>query len=330
MTTMAARASRRRSRLINVFLGLLAALGILVLVLGGLGIWSVQRAFPETEGTLELSGLEQEVTVQRDAQGIPTITANTSHDIFMAQGFVHAQDRFWEMDFRRHMTSGRLSELFGASQLDTDKFLRPLDWHGIAEQEIEVLPDRERAYYEAYADGVNAYLAEREGGELALEYTVLGLQNSDYEPEPWTPVDSAAWLKAMAWDLRTNVEAETTRALLTQHIDEATLNDLYPSYRFDEHPVILAEDPDGSGIHDADIPAPAGNQDEPPDATSVSAHTASGENELLWSDGDDASPDPLMETIAAVDDMMPATGEGIGSNSLVVSGEHTQDRKSVV
>src|SRR5699024_12668929 len=113
--------------------------------------------------------------------------------------------------------------------------------------------------------------------KLSLENTGLGLQNSDYEPEPWTAADNAAWLKAKARDLRTNVEAETTRALLTQHIEEATLNDLYPSYRFDEHPVILAEDPDGSGIHVADIPAPGGNQDEPPDATSVSAHTASGE-----------------------------------------------------
>src|SRR5699024_3780580 len=174
-------------------------------------------------------------------------------------GLVHAQDRFWEMDFRRHMTSGRLSELFGASQLDTDKCLRTLDWHGIAEQEIEALPDRERAYYDAYADGVNAYLAEREGGALALEYTVLVLQNSDYEPAPWTPVDSAAWLKAMAWDMRTNIEDETTRAILTQRLDDEALAELYPEYPFDEHPVILAEDPDGSGIAEANIPEPSGN-----------------------------------------------------------------------
>ena len=327
---MSSRSSQKRFKLLKFLWGALAVVVVVGLALGGFITWSVLRAFPDTSGTLEAAGLEHEVTVQRDAQGIPTITAETSHDLFYAQGLVHAQDRFWEMDFRRHMTSGRLSELFGASQLDTDKFLRALDWHGIAEQEVADLPEQERSYYQAYADGVNAYLAERQGGQLALEYTVLGLQNSDYEPEPWTPTDSAAWLKAMAWDLRTNVEAETTRALLTQHIDEATLNDLYPSYRFDEHPVILAEDPDGSGIHDADIPAPAGNQDEPPDATSVSAHTASGENELLWSDGDDASPDPLMETIAAVDDMMPATGEGIGSNSWVVSGEHTQSGKPLL
>lgn len=179
MTAKTARRFSKRPRLRNVILGTISTLVVIVLALGSFVTWSVFRAFPDTEGTLDVAGLEHEVTVQRDAQGVATVTAETSHDLFFAQGLVHAQDRFWEMDFRRHMTSGRLSELFGASQLDTDKFLRTLDWHGIAEQEIEALPDRERAYYEAYADGVNAYLAEREGGELALEYTVLGLQNRD-------------------------------------------------------------------------------------------------------------------------------------------------------
>lgn len=320
MTTTTPRASRRRSRLLTLILGIIAAAGILVLVAGGFVMWSVQRAFPDTDGTLELSALEHEVTVQRDAQGIPTITAETSNDLFMAQGFVHAQDRFWEMDFRRHMTAGRLSELFGESQLDTDKFLRSLDWHGIAEQEISALPDRERAYYEAYADGVNAYLSQREGGALAFEYTVLGLQNSGYEPEPWTPVDSAAWLKAMAWDLRTNIEDETTRALLTQHLDEQQLADLYPEYPFDKHPVVLAEDPDGSGIEDADFPEPSGDAGQETSTPQVAETQAS--NAELWTH-DGVALTQLEEVLASVDQLMPSAGEGIGSNSWVVSGEHT-------
>ena len=75
-------------------------------------------------------------TVQRDELGIPTITASSNDDLFFAQGYVHAQDRFWEMDFRRHVTSGRLSELFGESQLGTDSFLRTLGWREIAAQEV--------------------------------------------------------------------------------------------------------------------------------------------------------------------------------------------------
>src|SRR5699024_9393335 len=148
MAAKSLRPVRKRRRLRKLILGAISTLAVLALALGGFVTWSVFRAFPDTDGTLDVAGLEHEVSVQRDAHGIPTITAETSHDLFFAQGLVHAQDRFWEMDFRRHMTAGRLSELFGASQLETDKFLRTLDWHGIAEQEIEALPDRERAYYE--------------------------------------------------------------------------------------------------------------------------------------------------------------------------------------
>ena len=102
------------------------------------------------------------------------------------------------------------------------------DRHDVAKQEVEALTPETRAYYEAYAAGVNAYMAERKGSALSLEYAALGLQNPGYSPEPWTPVDSIAWLKAMAWDLRTNIEDETARALTGQKLSEAQLSELYP------------------------------------------------------------------------------------------------------
>jgi len=193
---------------------ILAGVVFIALIAVGFITYTVQRSFPQLSGEVTVTGLDDEVTVQRDGLGIPTITADSSHDLFFAQGYVQAQDRFWEMDFRRHVTSGRLSELFGKSQLGTDEFLRTLGWHAVAEQEVEALPDDERAYYQAYADGVNAYLADHKGADASFEYAVLGLQNADYEIEPWTPADSVAWLKAMAWDLRSNIEAETERAVL--------------------------------------------------------------------------------------------------------------------
>lgn len=76
--------------------------------------WTIQRSFSQTDGSIELDGLQAEVTVQRDDRGIPTITADSTDDLFYAQGFVHAQDRFFEMDFRRHVTSGRVAEMFGS------------------------------------------------------------------------------------------------------------------------------------------------------------------------------------------------------------------------
>src|SRR4029079_10636237 len=121
----------------------------------------------------------------------------------------------------------------------TDKFLRTLGWHEIAEQEVEALDPTVLAYYEAYADGVNAYLKTHKGPEASLEYAVLGLQNPGYEIEPWTPADSVAWLKAMAWDLRSNIETETARAIAAADFSSDELAQLYPSYPFDRNPVIV-------------------------------------------------------------------------------------------
>ncbi|MGO1440219.1 MAG: penicillin acylase family protein [Brevibacterium yomogidense] len=326
-----------RSRIRTILLSILAGLLVLVLLVTAFLTWSVMRAFPQTDGEIEVAGLQSEVTVQRDGHGIPTLTAETTDDLFRAQGFVHAQDRFWEMDFRRHMTGGRLSELFGEAQVGTDSFLRTLGWHRIAEEEVAALPPDALSYYEAYADGVNAYLEERQGGALALEYTVLGLQNSDYEPEPWTPTDSVAWLKAMAWDLRTNIEDETNRAILGQGLAPERLDDLYPDYPFDEHPVIMAEDPDGSDVVDAGIPAPAtaddaeaaggpaaASTDEPDadaEATPDAAEAAPGSAGALGSLNFDTSA--LSDLLERVDTLVGGKTEGIGSNSWVVSGEHT-------
>lgn len=226
---------RRRRRALRVLGWALAVVLALALVGTGYGVWTVRRSFPTTSGTLSVAGLAHDATVRRDARGIPTITAETPEDLFFAQGYVHAQDRFWEMDFRRHLTSGRLSELFGESQVPTDTFLRTLGWRRVAEREVEALSPTTRTYYESYAAGVNAYLADHRGAGLSLEHALLGLQNPDYAPEPWEPADSVAWLKAMAWDLVSNVGDEEARALEARFLDDDALAELYPGYPFDEH-----------------------------------------------------------------------------------------------
>ncbi len=236
--------------------------------------------------------------------GIPVITADDSHDLFFAQGYVHAQDRFWEMDFRRHVTGGRLSELFGESQLPTDRFLRTLGWREVAEQEVEALDPETRGHYEAYADGVNAYLATNDGADVSLEYAILGLQNSDYEIEPWTPADSVAWLKAMAWDLRSNLEEETDRALFAQDFDAETIDELYPDYPFDRNPGHRAED-----LGRPRIGRSPGIRNRCP----------------LRRDGDrDGRVVGGRWSHRAVSALVGGAGEGIGSNSWVVSGSLTE------
>lgn len=278
--------------------------GLIVIALIGTGfiVYTIQRSFPQLDGTISVDGLADEVAVQRDALGIPTITASSSDDLFFAQGYVHAQDRFWEMDFRRHVTSGRLSELFGESQVGTDLFLRTLGWHRIAQQEVAELDPTVRSYYDSYAEGVNAYLAEHSGADASLEYAVLGLQNPDYEIEPWTPADSVAWLKAMAWDLRTNIEDETERALLARDFTSDQIEQLYPVYPFDTNPVIVPQ---------ISFDAPTTATASAADAAGTGIRTAS----IEWAHVDGV--------IAAVSALVGETGEGIGSNSWVVSGELT-------
>ncbi len=141
---------------------------------------------------------------------------------------MHAQDRFFEMDFRRHVTSGRLAELFGKDALETDKFVRTLGWRRVAEKELGLLAPTTRQFLDDYARGVNAYLATHAGSGLSLEYAVLSLKGTDYRPEPWTAADSLAWLKAMAWDLGGNMDDEIARTKLaakypvTQHRPAST------------------------------------------------------------------------------------------------------------
>ncbi len=299
----------------------LTVLLVSVLVLGGgaagLGWWTVQRSFPTTDGRIEVPGLASNATVYRDDAGVPTIVAETDHDLFFAQGFVHAQDRFWEMDFRRHVTAGRLAELFGESQVATDAFIRTLDWRGVAEQEFAALDETSRGHYEAYADGVNAYLAGRGGADLSLEYAVLGLQNPGYSPEPWTPVDSIAWLKAMAWDLRSNLGDEIDRALLAGELPAEEVARLHPAYPWGEMPTIMA----------GPVPAaPTASTVEPIDHAAASEPTGDAADATTY-----AEPlADLRRVIDGVPELLGPEGGDLGSNSWVVSGALTESGKPLL
>ena len=286
----------------------------LVLVLALVGITGyavhlVRASFPQTSGEIEVPGLQAEVEVVRDELGIPNIYADSIEDLFFAQGFVHAQDRFWEMDVRRHITAGRLSEMFGVGQVPTDTFLRTLGWRRIAEQEVALLSDRSQLILDSYAQGVNAYLADRPGAELSLEYAVLGLQNPDYRPEPWEPADSVAWLKALAWDLRGNMEDEIYRAVMSASMGVDATEQLFPPYPYENNRPIVDMGAVVDGRFDQDAMAPIGSA--PRAAASVDYR---------------AALPAFAETNAAlanVEELLGPSGPGIGSNSWAVAGEKT-------
>ena len=189
-----------RVRVLRRSLIALSALVVIALVTASVVVvGAVRRPFPATSGEVPIAGLQAEVTVERGQQGVPQITATSSADLFRAQGYVHAQDRFFEMDYRRHVTSGRLAELVGDNPdaIAADRVIRTFGWRHVAEQEWALLDETTRANLTAYAAGVNDYLAGRGTSSIALEYTVLGMQVDVSAPEPWDPIDSVAWLKAM-------------------------------------------------------------------------------------------------------------------------------------
>jgi penicillin G amidase len=232
--------TRRR---ITIILSVTA--GVLVLALVAvtvLAVWSIRRPHPDYEGAAEVPRLSADVEVIRDEYGIAHIYADTAEDLFRAQGYVHAQDRFWEMDVRRHVTSGRLSELFGADQVETDAFVRTLGWRQVARQEFPLLAPETRRYLQAYADGVNAWLDDNSGGDLGFSYTLLGLTGVATKPARWSPIDSLSWLKAMAWDLRSNLTDEIDRALLAAELPPERVEQLYPEYDDDVGPPIVDDE----------------------------------------------------------------------------------------
>ena len=184
------------------------------------------------------AGLNAAVDVYRDQMGIPHVYATTAHDLFFAQGYVQAQDRFWQMDAWRHIGSGSLSEMFGSGQVETDAFLRTLGWKETAQAEWDGMSAEPRAILQAYTDGVNAYLKDHDSTALSLEYAVLKLLSPSYKIQPWTPVNSLTWGKAMAWDLRGNMDEEIERAVLLKTLTPQQIDELFPPYPSD-HPVIV-------------------------------------------------------------------------------------------
>lgn len=188
----------------------------------------IRKPLPDTSGEVRLSGLDGEVVIQRDAYGVPHITADTPQDLFFAQGYVHAQDRFHEMDVRRHVAAGRLTEVIGQDGTSADRLMRALRLPQRAVREARALPPGTRRAVDSYTRGVNAYTAGRSGSELGLEYSAKTLVGRDYRPEPWRPVDSVGWSQLLDWSVADGVTDEIDQILIARHMPVSRVAELYP------------------------------------------------------------------------------------------------------
>jgi len=217
----------------RVLLIVVGGLLVLALIVAGGGYLWLRGSLPRTEGEVRIAALEAPVTVRRNSDGVVRIQAANESDLYRALGFVHAQERLWQMDFMRRTASGRLSEVMGESTLGLDRFFRTLGCRQLAEANIATLSEPTKAALQAYADGVNAFLATR-SGPLPLEFQILR-----YEPEPWSPTDSLLWGRVMALRLSENWRDELSRTRLAGRFSAEQIAELWPAYPEDA-PITIA------------------------------------------------------------------------------------------
>ncbi|TYS79165.1 penicillin acylase family protein [Rossellomorea aquimaris] len=217
----------------------LCTAGSILFIMLGILIFAnyyIDRSLPVTSGTISLNGLSQDVEVIRDKDGVPHILAQNEKDLYMAQGYVQAQDRLFQMDLSRRQASGRLSEVVGEKAIDRDKFFRTFGLRRAAEVSFTAYPDEAKQLLEWYAVGVNAYMQEAtDEGRLPIEFTLLG-----YKPEKWTPIDSLTIGKYMAFDLGGHWQGQAFRYWALENLPKDKAYDLSPSYPEDA-PAILSD-----------------------------------------------------------------------------------------
>jgi penicillin amidase len=202
-------------------LGLLVAVLAVALVAGFL--W-LRTSLPQVDGTIRLAGLEREIEILRDRHGVPHIFAATEEDAYFALGFVHAQDRLWQMEAMRMAGAGRLAEVVGERGLRSDRFVRTLGLYRLAEESYARLPPAMKSGLDAYARGVNAMI-ESNPASLPPEFVALR-----HRPEAWRPADSLVWGRLMALRLADNWQTEALRARLaaSKRLTPKQIEDLWP------------------------------------------------------------------------------------------------------
>ncbi len=216
---------RRRRSCLRRFLWLVGIVfGLLAVVVLGIYLY-LRQSLPQIEGTAQVSGLVAPVEIVRDQAGVPHIFAQNELDALFGLGYVHAQDRLWQMQFQRRIAQGTLSEVLGETTVSTDRFLRTLGVYRAAESAYTALDSDTRRWLDAYVAGINAFLASHSGSDLPPEFTLVG-----DTPKPWTGADVLAWSKMMSWDLSGNYQDELLRQALLEKLGLAQTNQLMPDY----------------------------------------------------------------------------------------------------
>jgi penicillin amidase len=301
LTVTSAPASRRSTG-VRILLWLLLLLIVLAAGVVAFAYFVVRSALPQIDGSLQVKGLSAAVKVTRDGHGVPAIEATTLEDLFLAQGYVTAQDRLWQMDIMRRFAAGELSEILGEDTLKIDREQRILGLRAAARKGLQTASPRDRAYFEAYARGVNA-LIESRASNLPIEFRILG-----YRPKPWQPEDSIVIANQMVKDLNYYFFGDAlAREKILARLGPELTADLYVNRSWhDRPPTVMRED-----LNDQENQSDSDDDD----------------------DDDDSGPDTSVtqQRNTASEIWAQHAPEAVnGSNDWVVSGAHTVTGKPLL
>ncbi len=306
----------------RLFAGLLV---LAVLAAVALALYAY-RAFPALDGELQAAGLQSPVTLERDKADVTHIKAQSPHDAWFALGYVHAQERGWQLEFNRRVMHGELSEALGPAALETDKLLRTLGVVRAAERQWQTLPAEGRDAMQAYSDGINAFYASSSQA-LSPEFHILGVKPGGSSGKAWSPTDSLAWSLMMALDLGGNWGTEFARLYAARTLKTAELWQLFPPYP--------GEQP-ASGVDFSTLYADLGvyRTDTPVATKKVAASQGT-----VWAGGTFYSQSPVAAAATAptalaggINDWAATLGQadGKGSNNWVVAGSHSRTGKPLL
>jgi penicillin amidase len=292
----------RRSTGLRILLWLLLIVILLAVGVIGFGYFTARAALPQLDGQLQVKGLSAAVKVTRDSHGVPAIEAATLEDLFLAQGYVTAQDRLWQMDIMRRFGAGELSEILGEDTLKMDREQRILGLRAAARKSLQTASPRDRSYFDAYARGVNAFI-EAHGSSLPIEFRIL-----KYRPKPWQPEDSIVIANQMVKDLNYYYLPDTfAREKILAKLGPELTADLYVNRSWhDRPPTVMREN-----LNDQENKGDSDDDD----------------------DDDDAGPDDSVtqQRSAGTETWAQHAPEAVnGSNDWVVSGAHTVTGKPLL
>src|SRR5258706_3430807 len=328
---------RRRNPALRILYYAVCVL-LVALIAGIWWLYSIARApLPQLDGSVAVPGISSKVHVVRDERGVPTIEAATLEDLFFAQGYVTAQDRLWQMDMMRRAAAGELSEIIGEDTVKMDREQRILGLRQAAEAAEKNISARDRAYFDAYARGVNAFL-ESHHDRLSLEFRLL-----KYTPKPWTVTDSLLVGARMVQDLNHySYQRALTREKVLAKLGPELTADLYVNSswrdrtptdvrRIDGEPAASSSDEDDEDDEEGD---PEGGNSRLTSALASDLRAADFRStrvsDLLVESQASSSGKTGETPVAPLADLQEADAFRPGSNNWVVSGQHTVSGKPLL